>query len=421
MHLVMTVKEWRREISSLLLAFIRDRQRVVNALTVAVIFIGITGFGACQHTRLARYMSITYAVLAALGLQLSLRSLPAGLFIMWTAFIFYVHPMTPILAALTAVLCAGGLLVITSGAAKIKQVALNMICVYALANVLWQLLQITGHTIGYSPVYHGWFSLVGLQTNIGETSALLAICLPAFFRRRWVWLLPVPIAGIIMAKVTVGMMALGVVGILYVVSVLARRKKQALIALSLLAATLAAGIVHVTLIDPFIWQEHKNSRLQTWEESTLIALGKPVRGQGFGQFCTMVPLLSTPLQLTVADRLRLYDEVEDKEHFKALAQKITGGDAAAYYKDKKYPDHFYFEAHNEFIEVLFAAGIPGLIFLLGALGHIAWRGWKQRDPIPLFGLSASCAAATVWFVWQIVPIAVITVAWVGLCLAGRNE
>jgi len=340
---------------------------------------------------------------------------------MWTAFIFYVHPMTPILAALTAVLYAGGLLVITGRTVKIKHIVLNMICVYALANILWQLLQIAGHTVGYNPVYHGWFSLVGLQTNIGETSALLAICLPAFCRRRWIWLLPLPIAGIIMAKATVGMLALGVVGIVYTISVLARRKKQALIALSFLVATLAAGIVHITLIDPFVWQDQKNTRLQTWKESTVIAMGKPVRGQGFGQFCTMVPLLSTPLQLTVADRLRLYAEVEDKEHFKTLAHRITGGDAAAYYKDKKYPDHFYFEAHNEFIEVLFAAGIPGLAFLLAALGHIAWRGWKQRDPIPLFGFIASCAAATVWFVWQIVPIAVITVAWAGLCLAGRNE
>lgn len=420
MHLVMTIKEWRREISSLLLTFIHDRQRVANALTVAVIFIGITGFGACQHTRLARYMSITYAVIAALGLQLSLRSLPAGLFIVWTAFIFYVHPLTPILAALTAVLYAGGLLVITN-MPGIKRTALNAICIYACANVLWQLLQITGHTIGYNPVYYGWFSLVGLQTNIGETSALLAICLPAFFRRRWAWLLPLPIAGIIMAKATVGMMALGVVGIVYTVSVLARRRKQALIALSLFAATLAAGVVHVTLVDPFVWQEQKNTRLQTWKESAVIAMGKPVRGQGFGQFCTMVPLLSTPFQLTVQDRRRLYEEVEDKAHFAALAHTITGGDAAAYYKAKKYPDHFYFEAHNEFIEVLFAAGIPGLVFLLAALGHIAWRGWKQRDPIPLFGLTASCAAATVWFVWQIVPIAVITVAWAGICLTGRDE
>ena len=135
----------------------------------------------------------------------------------------------------------------------------------------------------------------------------------------------------------------------------------------------------------------------------------------------MVPLLSTPLQLSVADRLRLYQEVEDKKHFAQLAKEITGGDAAAYYAAKKYPQGFYFEAHNEYVEVLFAAGIPGLVFLLAALAHVLWRGFRQEDRIPFYGFLASCVAATIWFIWQIVPIAAITVVWAGLCLAGRGE
>ncbi len=413
------LKEWRRAISSLFLTLWAARKRIVNALTVFVLFMGIAGFGACQHTRLARYMSIAYAVIAALGLQISLRSLPVGIFIAWTAFIFYVHPMTPVLAALSALIYVAGFLFVVRSPVS-RRTVLNLVCIYAIVNVLWQLLQISGHTIWYNPIYSGAFTLVGLQTNVGETSVLMAVCLPAFFRRRWVWLLPIPLIGLVMARATVGMLALAVVGFVYTFSRIWKEQGRVsgLAALGILSAMLVS---HVLIMDPFIWEQQKNSRLQTWKESVVIALGKPIRGQGFGQFCTMVPLLSTPLQLTVPDRLRLYDEIEDKKHFKDLAEKITGGDAASYYRNKRYPQSFFFEAHNEYVEVLFAAGIPGLILLLAGLAHILWRGWKQTDRRPFYGLLASCVGASVWFTWQIVPIAVITVVWAGLCLAGRNE
>ncbi len=419
MHLVMTIKEWRGKISSLFFNLLRDRTKIVNVLTVFVLFVGIVGFGASQHTRLARYMSITYTVIAALGLQLSLRSLPAGLFLMWTAFILYCHPLTPILAALTVVLYAGGILVVANSR-DLKRTIMNGICIYALANVLWQLLQLPDYTVGYNPIYSGPYTLVGLQTNVGEMSALMAVCMPAFFRRRWVWLIPVPFVGLLLAGATVGVMSSAAVCLVYVSSRILKERGR-ILGIASLGIIVAMVAVHVTVIDPFAWEDHKNSRFQTWKESVVIALGKPVRGQGFGQFSAMVPLLSTPLQLTVKDRLRLYDEVEDKKHFKELAHKITKGDAAAYYKNKRYPNSFFFEAHNDYIEALFAGGIPELVFLLFALGHVLWRGWKRTDRIPFYGLLASCVGATIWFIWQIVPIAVVTVAWAGLCLAGRDE
>lgn len=414
-----TIKERGRETFSLLLTYFRDRRRIVNILTAVVLFIGIAGFGACQHTRLARYMSITYAVIAALGLQLSLRSLPAGLFLMWTAFILYCHPSTPILAALTAVLYAGGVLAIANSQ-NFTRTIMNGICIYALANVLWQLLQLPDYTVGYNPIYTGPYTLVGLQTNVGEMSALVAVCMPAFCRRGWAWFIPVPFTGLILAGATVGVMSSAAVCLVYVFGRILKKQGR-ILGFAILGVIAAMVAIHVTVIDPFAWEDHKNSRLQTWKESVVIALGKPVRGQGFGQFSTMVPLLSTPLQLTVEDRLRLYDDVEDKEHFKELARTITKGDAAAYYKNKPYPNRFFFEAHNDYIEALFAGGIPELVFLLGALAHILRRGWKQESRIPFYGLLASCVGATTWFIWQIVPIAVVTVAWAGLCLAGRDE
>lgn len=415
---------WGRTISPWFLNFIDGitAKRIVNALTLFVLFAGITCFATSGNTRLDRYMTFTYAVVAALGLQLSLRSLPVGLFLIWTAISFYIHPLTPILAALTTVLYGGGLLLLTRVSIS-RQSIYNLICCYAIATVLWQVLQITDLTFGYRPIYGGSYTIVGLQTNVNETSALMAICLPAFFRRHWVWFLPVPIAGLIMAESLIGIMAAFVIGSIYILSQWNVTRPYNLIIpkSGLIFLLLVAGIGYMIFIDKFSFESQKNSRLQTWKESTVIALEKPFRGWGYGQFCTVVPLLSTPTQLLVDDRKRLYAEVEDKGVFLTTANKITGGNAAAYYQAKKYPDHFYFEAHNEYVEVLFAAGIPGLVLLIFALAHILRSGWKKTDRIPFYGLFASCTAATVFSIWQIVPIGVVTVIWAGLCLKGSME
>lgn len=387
-------------------------KNVVKALIIAVLFAGICCIATSGNTRLDRYMTLTYAVVAALGLQLSLRSLPVGLFVIGTAISFYIHPLTPILAALAAVIYGGGFLfLITAHVPKSR--LYDLICLYAIATVLWQILQIAGYTIGYNPIYQGSHTLVGLQTNVDETSALMGICLPAFFRRRWAWLIPVPLAGLVMAQATVGAMSAGIVSFIYLLTAIKSRAMRVMSVILILACSAS----YVTFIDPFSWEIHKNSRLQTWKESAYIALQKPVRGWGYGQFCTVVPLLSTPTQLLVEDRKRLYLEVEDKQAFLKTANKITGGNAEAYYKAKQYPNSFFFEAHNDYVEVLFAAGIPGILLLLAALGHTLWLGWKRTDKLPFYGLMASCIGATVFFVWQTVSIAVVTVVWAGLCMA----
>jgi|GEM_PF-3549556 len=427
------IRRWGRKISPWSynkLSGAINARGIINALTMIALFAGVCLFATSGNTRLDRYMTFTYAIVTAIGLQLLLRSLPAGLFLIWTAICFYTHPLTPILAALTAVIYGGGLYLLSRVPVSNTRIY-NLICLYAIATVLWQVLQVADLTIGYRPVYGGSHTIVGLQTNVGETSALMAVCLPAFFRRRWVWLAPIPLAGLVMAQATTGMMAAGAVGIVYFLSSarpryfyfygLSRRIKIVTVRIAAVVLVLAAGAGYVMFADPFNWESHKNSRVQTWKESTFIALQKPFRGWGYGQFCTVVPLLSTPTQLLVDDRKRLYLEVEDKGMFLATANKITSGNAEAYYKTKRYPERFYFEAHNEYIEILFAAGIPGLVLLLSALGHILWRGWKSPGRLPFYGLLASCICAGVWFIWQIVPIAVVTVAWAGLCLAKYPE
>jgi len=228
--------------------------------------------------------------------------------------------------------------------------------------------------------------------------------------------MPVPLAGLVMAESLVGVAAIGIMGCVYCWSKVEGLRLKVKKAISLVLIIVVVGVGYAVFLDKFSWESQKNSRVQTWKESTVIALKKPLTGWGYGQFCAVVPLLSTPTQLLVEDRKRLYAEVEDKKAFLRTAEEITGGDAATYYTNKKYPQSFFFEAHNEYIEVLFAAGMPGLALFVLALGAIFWRGVRARECIPFYGFLASCVGASVWFIWQIVPIAVVTVVWAGMSL-----
>jgi len=427
------IGQWGRKISPLPVVFMHRLRpgRVINTLTVLAIFAGITFFASSPSPRLDRYMALTYGIVAALGVQITRRSIPAGLFLVWTAFIFWVHPMTPILAVLAAVLYAGGILFLSRSAVPARWIY-NFICCYTIWNVFWQLLQILGLATQYGGFFTAASSLSptifpGLQTNIGETSALYAVCLPAFFRRRWAWLLPVPLAGLVFVRESVGITAAAIAGVAYFIMGIPGQKK--LLATVSAILILVCGIGYAAFIDPFSFESFKQSRLQTWKESVFIAMQKPWFGWGYGQFHAVVPLLSTPTQLLVDDRKRLYNEVEDKRALLATAYKITGTTSpegvAAYYTNKKYPQSFYFEAHNEYVEALFAAGIPALLLLVWAMIDAVrlsgfFRFGKKPSPESL-GIIASCAGAMVWFVWQTVPIAVVTVAWAGLCMAKQEE
>jgi O-antigen ligase len=248
----------------------------------------------------------------------------------------------------------------------------------------------------------------------------MAICLPAFFRTRWRWLIPVPLAGLVMAESLVGVAAIATVGCVYYWLKVKGLRLKVKKAISLALIIVVVGVGYAVFLDKFSWEGQKNSRVQTWKESTIIALKKPLTGWGYGQFCAVVPLLSTPTQLLVEDRKRLYIEVEDKKAFLRAAVEITGGDAAAYYMNKKYPQSFFFETHNEYIEVLFAAGIPGFALLLIALARSVFRGSDRKIAYLSTGCSRHVLPQCVWFIWQIVPIAVITVVWAGLCLKKKE-
>lgn len=394
--------KWGREISpTVLLIFV-----VASATTL---------FALCPALRLSRYMVLCYSLIIACGLLVLKTSVPAGMLFTWLGIVCYIHKSTPILAALAILMYA--IVLIFTALKDIKRSWMyNTICVLAMICACSQWLQFWNIPIVFRPVIPGQYP--GILSNPNETSAFIAVCLPAFFRLRWIWLILIPLTGIFLAKSLIGVMAAAVIGCVW----LFLKRHRISLRTSCLAAALicVAGAAYMIFVDRFNWQLQKNSRLIVWQESVKAAIHKPVTGWGFGQYSTVIPMLTAPLSISdVRIRQALYADIEDKKAFIDLVNIWSKGDVVNFYKNKTYPDGPYFEAHNDYVEILFAAGITALILLVFAMAHTLWRGWINPDRIPFYGALASCITSMAFFSWQIVPIAIVTIVWVGLCLPSR--
>jgi O-antigen ligase len=428
-------------------------------LLVFVLLAATTLMGFSPDLRLARYMSFAYAVVIGMGLYLTRASLPAGLCFIWTALVCWWHQSTPILFPLAVVLYGVGLIYISGSSFFVPRslfneapstkhqarvgVIYNAVCIIAMLNVLWQVLQLAGvPTIPNPLITTGRGSLIGLQGNMNEVSALLAVCLPAFFRRRWAWLIPIPVAGLVMAESLGGVLAATAIAALFVYdrrpqtadrrrpSAVGRRYRTYPVIALLIVAIAAFAVFR----DHFSLQQQRSTRLLAWEKSIAAALHKPVLGWGFGQYSAVIPLLVSPHLIPPGARQIFYADVEDKKGLIDVAMRWSKGDPAYFLNGSA--KEVYLEAHNEYVEMLFAAGIPGLLLLLWAIVDLLRRSFRvpgsgfrvltrnsqlaTRNGIPFYGLLASCITALVFFSWQIVPIAAVTVVWAGLCLSHES-
>lgn len=399
-----------------------------NVVAVLVLYAATTLLALSTDARLARYMVLTYAVILACGGwilatvkgrpldRILSPGLPAGCLIIWSGLVCFIHPATSILAALSILIYALGLAWICTGDLD-RKVLYDAVCLFACLNVVWQILQWTGIPIVPRPSHNGYQSLIGLQANVDETQTLFAVCLPAFFRRNRLWLLPVPLAGIVMSQCIVGAVAASAIATLYGARFVHRRwGTRAVIGLVVLALTVTLAFSAAVRYHPSQWWSHHLwGRAVMWQDSAVAALQKPLSGWGFGQYGVVMPLLTASRLMPVPIRLQMYEEVEDKQAFVAAAAAMSQGDPT-YFARRTWPGEVWLEAHNEFVEILFAAGIPGLILLLWSCAALLRKGWQSTDPIPCLGLLASCIGASVFFPWQIVPIAIITALWAGLIL-----
>lgn len=329
-------------------------------------------------------------------------------------------------SAMYQILCLSGVFLVSSWSydrwRDYKGWVYNAICIVALANVAAQLVQVCGVSFprGLNP--YDQYGFVGLLANVNETSALLAVCLPFFFRKRWLWAIPAIVAGLILARTTNGIIAASIVSAIWLIS------RYRLIAIVGVALMIATGFLFSAVIDPIDWRGQMQNRGIAYKVTALASTVKPF-GWGFGQFDYVIPLLTHTGVIkekggSDAGTLitYLFNNVADADALDRATVKLTGREDVQGIKDyltdpKNNTTSMFIQAHNDYLEAAFALGIPGLVFLLAFLWRSLVRGFRKKDKLPAYALVASALTACLFFVWQIVPIALVTV----LCCVFTNS
>lgn len=296
---------------------------------------------------------------------------------------------------------------------------LDVVAMIVLTNVAMEVMQAFGLWIPRAPVHAT--APIGLMSNADETSVLLGIAAPVFFRKGWWKLLPLVVLGIILSRVWIGMITLMACLGLW----LWREKGFRLAALSVVAGVLA--MVAVSVHVGWSWQGHVWGRLALYEDTEKIAMVKPVFGWGLGQYRGVMPLVTSSSVLSPEQRSRYLTMIADRDALYAAARALAGTDNEEAIKAWLYdPKNFRYgvssEAHNDWLEGLFAFGSVGFALMVCFAIGLLVPGLRLRAlTIPCLMVVASCISAFAFFTWQIVPLSALTVLAIIVIHGGRKD
>jgi len=252
------------------------------------------------------------------------------------------------------------------------ELLLNLICIIGILQSLVMVMQWNGLWIGIIPrkvgswLYLGFDNntLVGFTSNRNMAASLLALCLPAFFRRKWFLLSPLILLGLLLARSGGGM----VPAVVFITTFLFIKFKKVRIHLLYIIPALLALYK--------LSDEHTISslipRLHAYKIAVMNIIPiKPLLGWGTGQFRFIFPAIST-------------------KYF-----GMTG---------------IYRQMHNEYIQLLFEYGIIGFGFIMFALWQIIRNGFKTHYRLILLGgLGIGLLNCSVNFLFHTVVVVVLLI------------
>jgi hypothetical protein len=292
----------------------------------------------------------------------------------------------------------------------------NAVCVIALINVYVEWLQLWGISVNSAPTDYFGTRMFGLTGNPNEVSALLAISLPFFFRKRWVWCIPAIVGGLVMARTTNGLLASLIVTGVY----LAYRYKDNWreMAIGMIFLILAGGL-YITSIDTLDIKGQMQGRGVIYKKTVELTNIHPT-GWGLGQYQHTVPLLTFSKGISEIEGMAHYVQLSRKDLFKKAMVILSGTSDDSKIKenlDKQSVTAAFVQAHNEPLEFLFIFGYPGFILLILAIISVLIKGFRATDKLPVLCFCASFCTALLFFSWQIIPMAIITVVSVALIVS----
>lgn len=237
---------------------------------------------------------------------------------------------------------------------------LNILCVIAMANVAMLCLQ----SIGIDPLYKAISGdavlKTGFMSNQNETSAVLALCFPAFLRGRWKLFIPIIFVGFFITGSFGGFIAVIIGSVYYFWN---RINKGTLV-------VGVAVVVGAFVFTDTLWSMH---RWHTWVKAGELYSRHFIFGAGIG-------------------------------HWKYVFSNIV---------INGYESTRMLQAHNEFIQGVFEMGIPFIVVLTGFLSSLALK-IKRLDNIFKVAIIIILINCFVNFTLHIAVTAYIILTWIAL-------
>ncbi len=303
-----------------------------------------------------------------------------------------------------------------------KHLIYDTICLVALLNVVFQVMQFNG--IQWPLKFQYDMSLFklgacGLMGNPNEISCLLAMSLPMFFRPKWSYWIVIIILGLVLAQSLVGFLAASVVVILWFVSRLRLDNfpdTSRGVIVSICVVILL--VLYAVKIDRLDIPEQIRHRGMVYQTTIKVAQIKWY-GWGFGQYQYVMPLFTFSGNSPKSYTDFLLANVNDYEGLAKGIEKVTGtkdiDKAREYFRIHKTPAPFA-QAHNEYLELFFSTGIVGIILFAFFVLSILIKGFKNTDKLPVMCFISSLITACFFFPWQIISTAVLTMSFVVIIL-----
>lgn len=243
----------------------------------------------------------------------------------------------------------------------------------------WMFLQ----RIGIAADGHLGVSAAGpFNSNAG--ACFLAMCLPAFFRRRRWYFLPVIVWGLLDCHSTTGIAAAIAVMATYQTGATCTGKKWWAV---ILLVVMISGYFFWK-IDP-ISNLYNADRFVAWKRTVMAYPSAPF-GRGLGSFGNIFPIL------TAGDQ-RLHH---------VSGQEING--------------EVWRHAHNEYLQLGFEMGLQAMALVLAYLLWTAVCSWRETarmnhaDILALSGIAAAAVGAAGFYTFHIAPTALLGCAWLGM-------
>ncbi len=259
--------------------------------------------------------------------------------------------------------------------------ALNCVCVLALLQTAMMYMQSFGYWLFIMPIgggidvfhniiFKGSAACPGFMGNPNMAGAFLALCLPAFFRKKWCFIAPIIVWGLCSGNNLGGLIPAIIIYFMYVYFM--RRDKKVLILTGIIAPLLAWRTIKMILSQNLSQLTALNS-LSLADPSTLIStLGRKVFGIRWLIWSDVWHNI-IPHHPIIGIGLGTFKKV----YLNLAGIETKGG----------------YQTHNDYLQVLVELGRIGLIICLGFVVCIYIKGLKfykidKNVLIALCGLSA---------------------------------